>query len=142
MEIDRSIIGRTTQETILEVGKRDIRRFAEATVDSNPLYSDEEAAKQTRYGGIIAPPIFPAAIIVESGFPITFDFRRALHGEEEFIFHRQIRPGDRLHCQAKVVDLIEREGRSGAMKFIVIDTDAKDEAGAPVVTCRTTIVYR
>ena len=142
MEIDRSIIGNTTPRVVFDVEKGLIKRFADTVGDPNPLYRDEDAAKRTRHGGIIAPPIFPSALILATGFPFEFEPRRSLHGEEEFIFHRQIRAGERLYCQAKVIDVYEREGRSGPMKFIVTDTEAHDETGASVVTCRMTMVYR
>jgi len=35
-----------------------IRRYAQAISDLNPLYLDEEYAKKSEYGGIIAPPTF------------------------------------------------------------------------------------
>ena len=41
------------------VEKGAVRKFAEAIGDPNPLYVDEEAAKASRYGGLIAPPTFP-----------------------------------------------------------------------------------
>ncbi|MGM9922738.1 MAG: MaoC family dehydratase [Bacillus sp. (in: firmicutes)] len=39
------------------VCKQMIRHWCEVMQDANPLYSDEEYAKKTRYGGIIAPPM-------------------------------------------------------------------------------------
>ena len=35
-----------------------IRRYAQAISDLNPLYIDEEFAKKSKYGGLIAPPTF------------------------------------------------------------------------------------
>jgi acyl dehydratase len=39
-----------------EVSESDIRHWCEAMRDANPLYTDEEYAKKSKYGGIIAPP--------------------------------------------------------------------------------------
>ncbi|UCC61363.1 MAG: MaoC family dehydratase N-terminal domain-containing protein [Dehalococcoidia bacterium] len=39
-----------------EVNKPMIRHWCEAIQDGNPLYSDMEYAKESKYGGIIAPP--------------------------------------------------------------------------------------
>lgn len=41
---------------IPEITKSIIRRFAYGIGDDNPLWIDEEYAKNTKYGGIIAPP--------------------------------------------------------------------------------------
>ena len=39
----------------VEIGA--IAKFARAIGDSNPLFTDEEAARNSRYGGVIAPPL-------------------------------------------------------------------------------------
>ena len=39
-----------------DVNKAMIRHWCEAMEDGNPLYTDEAYAKQSKYGGIIAPP--------------------------------------------------------------------------------------
>jgi acyl dehydratase len=144
MELDQSLIGLTGPQYVFEVEKRHIRQFAEAIGDSNPLYVDEEYAKSTIYGSIIAPPSFPVAIGADSGQGINLplDFSRMLHGEQEFIYHRPIRPCDRLHCQMKVTDVYEKEGKNGPMQFLVMDTEMKDEEGVLVVISRTNIIYR
>lgn len=144
MELDQSLIGLTGPEYIFEVEKRHIRQFAEAIGDTNPLYVDEEYAKSTVYGGIIAPPSFPVAIGVDSGqaIDLPLDYRRMLHGEQEFIYQRPIRAGDRLYCQMKVSNVYEKEGKNGLMQFLVMDTEMNDEAGELVVISRTNIIYR
>ena len=40
------------------VGRAFIRQFALAIEDDNPVYQDEEYARDTRYGGVIAPPTY------------------------------------------------------------------------------------
>lgn len=65
-----------------------------------------------------------------------------LHGEQEFIYHRPIRPGDKLHCQLKVSDVYERQGKKELMEFLVLDTEIKVPSGELVVISRTNIIYR
>ncbi|WP_042356063.1 MaoC family dehydratase N-terminal domain-containing protein [Bacillus rubiinfantis] len=143
MDLDKSVIGVTSDVFVFEVEKGHIRRFAQAIGDRNRLYIEEEFASHTPYGGIIAPPTFPIAIATQGiGLPIKLDERRMMHGEQEFIYHRPIRPGENLYCQLRVTDLYEREGRSGKMQFLVIDTEMKDEHGELVVISRMNIVYR
>ena len=43
-------------EAVDEVNRAMIRHWCEAMEDENPVYSDEEYAKNSEYGGIIAPP--------------------------------------------------------------------------------------
>ena len=49
-------IGAGTGVVVFEVEKGAIKKFADAVDDGNPLYWDEEYAKNTKYGSIIAPP--------------------------------------------------------------------------------------
>src|ERR1035437_10665321 len=39
-----------------EVAESDIRHWCESFRCTNPVYTDEAAAKKSKYGGIIAPP--------------------------------------------------------------------------------------
>ena len=52
------LIGRSSpfREGHDEVTKSDIRHWCEVMQDGNPLYTDEEYVKKSKYGGIIAPP--------------------------------------------------------------------------------------
>lgn len=137
MELDKSVIGLTGKKYIFEVEKRHIRQFAQAIGDPNPLFINEEN------GGVIAPPTFPVAIASEGGdLPIQLDPRRMLHGEQEFIYYQSIRAGDRLHCQMKITDLYEREGKSGKMQFLVLDTEMRNPDGEMAVVSKMTIIYR
>ncbi|MEH7275596.1 MaoC family dehydratase N-terminal domain-containing protein [Neobacillus vireti] len=143
MDLDKSMIGLEGEVSVVEVEKGHIRRFAEAIGDPNPLYVDEEYASKTPYGGIIAPPTFPVALRQENGgVPLKLDHRRMLHGEQEFIYYRPIRAGDRLYLKSKVSDLYEREGKSGSMQFLVLDVEIKDDAGEMVAISRMNIIYR
>ncbi len=48
-----------------EVTRRDIKRFAQAIGDHNPLYCDENYAMTTKYKTIVAPPLFCHAFAFE-----------------------------------------------------------------------------
>ena len=49
-------IGSEFHEGHDEVSESDIRHWCEVMQDANPLYTDEEYAKKSKYGGLIAPP--------------------------------------------------------------------------------------
>src|SRR5699024_10334859 len=143
MDIDESVIGLTSEPFIFEVEKGHIRKFADSIGDSDPLYRDEEYADKTTYGGIIAPPTSPIAIASEGGeMRMKLDTSRMLHGEQSLMYERVIRAGDKLRCQVKVSDVCEKEGKSGKMQFLILDTEMKDEEGKLVVTTRMNIIYR
>src|SRR5699024_11046346 len=112
MDIDKSVIGLTSEKYVVEVEKGHIKRIAEAICDLNPIYHDEVFAYDAIYGGIIAPPSFHVALTCEGGeLSFDLDMKRMLHGEQEFIYERVIHAGDKIHCQMTVTDLYEKEGK-------------------------------
>lgn len=58
--------------------------FARAIGDLNPLYVDEEAAKRSEFGGIIAPPTFAVKI-----YPMDFELFQAAHLEIAGLIHAE-----------------------------------------------------
>jgi len=71
-----------------------ILRFCEGIGDGNPLWTDEEYAAGTSYGGIIAPPSFIFACLgsVQVGWRGLGGF----HAETRMEFNKPIRLGDRI----------------------------------------------
>lgn len=138
------LVGLTGTPYTFQVDARHIRQFAQAIGDANPLYTDESYAKETIHGTCIAPLTFPIAVMPDEGeaLQLDLDYRRMLHGEQQFIYTRMIRPGDILHCTQQVTDIYEKAGKNGSMEFIVMDTVMHDAEGAHVVTSRTNIIYR
>ncbi|WP_240315684.1 MaoC family dehydratase N-terminal domain-containing protein [Sporosarcina sp. PTS2304] len=123
--------------------KRHVGQFATAIGDTNPLYTDENYANESAYEGLIVPPTFPIAMNNgDNELPIDLDHRRMLHGEQEFIYYKPVRIGDRLRCQMRVSDLYDKEGKSGKMQFLKLDTEMKDDTGELVCISRMNIVYR
>ncbi len=154
----RSWIGREFPPWTLRVTELDIRRFAIATDDLNPLYLDEAYAGQSRYGGIIAPPLFymapmtdpvPEEELRRDGLPRKGRFpippvalERLVDGGTEVELFAPIRPGDTLTARTKIVDIYEKEGRSGPLVFVVRETVYTNQRGEKVVVERATAILR
>lgn len=143
------------------VDRTAILNFAAALGESNPIYWDEQYAKRTPLGGVVAPPTFavasalwnpeyglrglrqiparPPAPGAEQGR--TREGRsgggsaRLLHGEQRFDYHRPMRPGMRLTATSRPGRSWEKEGkRGGKLRFSETITELRDERGALVVT--------
>jgi acyl dehydratase len=71
-----------------------ILRFCEGIGDDNPLWTDEEYAKSTSHGGLIAPPSFIFACLgsVQVGWRGLGGF----HAETNIEFHKPIRLDDKI----------------------------------------------
>jgi acyl dehydratase len=142
--LDRTLIGRESEPTVVEVEKGAIRRFAEALGDPNPLALDEAAARAAGYAGLVAPPTFAVTLGWSERFRHSLDLgtRSVLHGEQSFEYARPIVAGDRLTIRSKVADVQERAGASGPMDVIVIEDEGRDDKGALVFKARATMILR
>jgi acyl dehydratase len=142
MSLDRGIIGRESPTETFLVTAEDIRQFAEAIGDPNPLYHDEAMAGRSLYGGLIAPPTFPTRF--RQAIDLGLDRRRTLilHGEQEYRYTRPIRAGDAITCRSRVVDVVTKEGRQGPMMLLIIETSGEDARGQPVFHGRSTAIVR
>ena len=138
-----------------------IMMFARSVADPNPIYHDEEAAKDTEPGGIIAPPTFAQA---SAQFDPDYFLRPkidepwfgsgkeatgrtssggggggggGLHAEQHFEYHRHLRPGDVLHAVVKDGEKWEKQSkRAGTLKFSETVTEYYDQDDELVITAR------
>ncbi len=120
-----------------------IMMFARSIGDPNPIYSDEEHAKTTECGGIIAPPTFvqaSAQFDPDYGLRPKFDGPwfgsgkeptgavgergggggrgsggggTGFHAEQHYEYHRPLRPGDVLTATSREGKRWTKEGRRG-----------------------------
>lgn len=144
---DKSLIGRSTGVTTSEVEKGRLRFFAKAIGETDPVYSDEEAARAAGYRSLPVPPTFlmclesegrnPQAIVEEV---MGFDLGRILHAEQEFVYHRMAFAGDVLTFDTCVVDVYEKKG--GALQFVVQETRVTNQDDEHVADIRSSLVQR
>ena len=126
-------IGMMTEPVVYEVERGAIRRFARAVGEKNPLYTDEEFAKTTRYGGVVAPPGFfgwPAGEEPEAGTLINMlnsPLKTILNMGNDAEFYRPIRPGDTLVCYQKVADIQDKSKGDKKRLFVVIELTFKNQ---------------
>ena len=135
----RDVIGVESESITYDVEKGAIRKFAEAIGDDNPLFVDEEAARKSRHGGLIAPPTFMRSMSAgRSRATVESPYPAALDGGSEWEYYEPVRPGDRIAVTVKVSDMFEREGRLGNMLFIIRETNYVNQYGKTVAIQRGT----
>jgi acyl dehydratase len=69
---------------------------------------------------------------------LGLDYSRVVHGEQEFVYHRPIRAGDRLLATGKVA-AAQAKGRH---ELLTLETEVKTEDGEPVCLVRGTLLSR
>lgn len=150
MAIDRKHVGVASEPRVIEVEKGQLRLFAKATGETNPIYFDEDAAKAAGHPTIPAPPTFLFSLhlgapakrgdIFDAENGLGIDMRRILHGEQQFTHHRPIYAGDRMTLTTTTADIYDKKG--GALEFVVQDTEAVNAAGELCVKMRVVTVVR
>ena len=127
-----------------EVSASDIRHWCEVMRDDNPLYTDEEYARTTKYGGIVAPPTMVQTWsldpmkealdrFVREDPPFkedphnqlfgaiddeSYDGVVATHQTQEYL--RPVRPGDTISCKITVgrVSKYDHYTRMGVGRYV------------------------
>ncbi len=147
-----------------------LRRFAQAVMDTDPLYYDAELAAGTRYGGLVAPPLYPVhAFRPAPGGPDPLDvlrqqpdadgsggndgvffglspirspFKRLLNGGNEIEFYRCLAVGEKTVAKARYADVRLKQGKSGSLLLVVIETEFRTDAGELLLINRQTLIWR
>ena len=136
----RDAVGVESDPVSHEVEKGAIIKFAQAIGDYNPLFNDEQAARASRYGGLIAPPTFlrstpsgPMKVSIKSPFSANLD------GGSEWEYFVPVRPGDTITVTQKFADVYERNARAfGKMMFTIRETKYVNQFGQTVALQRST----
>ncbi len=136
----KQFVGKRSEVVSNVVEKGAVRKFAEAIGDPNPLYIDEEAAKESRYGRLLAPPTFPRTFEygeVEGVGPPGQGF---IHGEHRIRYERLLLVGEEVLCYAEVKDYYEKEGREGTLGFLISERGGESPEGERIFTMTDTAV--
>jgi uncharacterized protein len=163
-DIARRWIGKASifREGHDEVTTTDIRHWCEVMQDANPLYTDEEYAKTTKYGGIIAPPTMVQTWSLEpmqgaldqfvrEVLPFPEDPHHQLFGaidregydgvvatsqSQEYL--QPVRPGDMISTQISVGSVSEYDHytRMGVGRYVNLVFTFQNQRGETV--CRST----
>jgi acyl dehydratase len=141
---DESWLGKTFDRYSYEVTKEDIVAFATSLGETNPLFTDEEYAKNTPYGGLIAPPTFCVAFRSHANMPdLKLSYgKRGFDGGKECQFLKPIRPGDTITGVDRIAAVYEKTGRSGNMIFIVRESELTNQRGETVAVVRQSLIRR
>ncbi len=118
--------------------------FASAPGNPHPWSVDDEAARSSPHGALVAPPTFGVTFAMKpfaeacSDPELGIDLVRLLHAEQEFEHGPPVRPGDVLTTTGEIVEI---RGK-GSLDFLVVCTETVNAAGERVLVGRWTAVVR
>jgi acyl dehydratase len=156
--IDAKHLGRRYGPYRYVVGLEEIRDFAvtiaggipgrvfagEPPEAPHPWFVDEEAARASPHGGVIAPPTFCVRFAMQpfalacADPALGIDLVKLLHGEQAFEYGDLVRPGDVLETSGEIADIRQKSG----MDFLTVKTVTTNQRGRTVVVGTWTAVVR
>jgi hypothetical protein len=145
-----------------------IRRFAQAIMDEDPIFW-EPCENNKRYGGPVAPPLYPAHIFrrpfgtedpltknalnpdfdgvgatASQGLPEVEPLRGygLLNGGIEVEFFRYARHGETVKLKSRYASITGKETSKGPMIFVVIESEYRTGTGDLLIRTRRTQIRR
>ena len=144
LEFDRSLLDKEHRTGPFEVTRDLIQGFCSAIGETNPLFTDEQAAKVAGYPSLLAPPTLCTIFSREVTVPdIKLKFGRTrFHAGQMVETLAPIVAGDSLMASSYLKDVYPKTGRSGTMVFIVWQTSFTNHRGENVAEVRETYAAR
>lgn len=145
-----------------------VRRFAQAIMDDDPDY---RPGASTRYGGPVAPPLYPMLMFrrplgapdplqvnahdprfdglgkassITRGLPDIEELAgwAILNGGTEVELLRYARHGETVRMRSRYADITERDSSKGPMVFIVTEAEFATPEGEVLMRARRTLIRR
>ncbi|GAA5233319.1 FAS1-like dehydratase domain-containing protein [Verticiella sediminum] len=143
-----------------------VRRHAQATMDENRAYADDNAP--CRYATPVAPPLFPSLMFRRAfGAPDPVQMRAqdphydgsvtagsnglpslaplhgygVLNGGAEIELYRYARHGEQVCTRSRYADIREKEGRKGPMVVVIVENDYSTAAGELLLRVKRTYLW-
>ena len=140
------------------VSRTDIARYARAIGETDDVHFDVEAARAAGHPDVVAPPYVPYTIRMQASNLMSKDelapdgsatadvpplpTTRAMAGETSIEFGVPVHAGDTIELEKQIVDLFEKEGRSGTLVFVVTEFTFTNQDGDLVMREAFTRIYR
>jgi len=146
-----------------------VRRYAQAIMNEDPIYQ-ESVANNARYGGPVAPPLFPTHMIrrpfgqpdpiqdnarnpdfdgivaatSSAGLPEIVPLRgfSLLNGGTEIEFFRYARHGETVKMRSRYADISEKETSKGPIVLVVTESEYRTAEGELLIRTRRTQIRR
>ena len=139
-------IGKSAPPVTETVSRRDIRKYAAASGQRLKKYLDGDEAPPMFHSHFFER-IVPLDQLEPDGHapdPLMppLPLHRVMAGGREIELHRPIKPGDTLTSTRTLLELYEKEGRTGPLIFAVVRMSVVDDARKPVITDRWTRILR
>lgn len=115
------------------LNKEDIAVFAATSWDTNPAHLDEEYAKDTLFGGVIAHGMWSAGLI-SAAIGTQLPGVGTIYLGQDLQFRRPVKIGDTVTAQITVLE------KDDSKKRVVLETLVMNQNGEKVVVGKATVL--
>jgi N-terminal half of MaoC dehydratase len=144
--IDKKHIGKVFPLHTVEVEKSALRLFLKVIGETDPVYTDEPAARAAGHRSLLAPATFLFGL--EMSRPNAFAWlyeiganpARILHGEQSFAYRATVCAGDVITFETHLADIYDK--KNGALEFILRKSRATNQDGQRVADLAMLAVHR
>ncbi|KWW21154.1 MULTISPECIES: MaoC family dehydratase N-terminal domain-containing protein [Peribacillus] len=133
-------IGKRSKPVKNIVERGAVRKFACSIGDPHPIFIDEEAGRQSRYGTNIAPPTFPRVFDYGTIESLNLPDKGLIHGEQVYRYNRPLLVGEEITCYSEVKDYYEKKGKQGEMGFLALKNYGSDADGKLVFSAEQLVI--
>ena len=125
MNCNELLIGQSYEmrRTFIE---EDVASFARLSHDDNPIHTDAEFARHSRFGRLIVPGFLTASLfsaIIGTKFPGV----GSIYLNQNMVFRRPVYPGQEVVATVSVKELFPEKNR------VLLDTVCRDENGEVLI---------
>ena len=143
-KVDNTLINQAFPPLTVDVELWQLKFFAKAVGETNPVYFDEAAAQRAGHRSILAPPTY--AVTLSCAVPDPFarcrqlgmDVDNILHSKQGFEYFAPIYARDRITFVSTILDVYEKG--QGRFVFMVEETVAHNQFGELTTRFRQTVV--
>ena len=139
MYFDDLKVGMTVDTAPAEIKKEKMVAFAR-DYDPIPLHTDEEYAKKTPFGKLIAPGVMSFMSVWAKYLEVDFFGEELLAGKSTKIeWHKPVFADDVLYGKATITNLVKRNAKNGLVEITI---EAYNQSGVHVLSDVTEAVVK
>ncbi|MAI87402.1 MAG: acyl dehydratase [Candidatus Marinimicrobia bacterium] len=144
--LDRSLIDKTYPPIIFDIEKQRVKFFSKATGQTDPVYFDEDAAKERGFPSLLAPPTFLTTVSHEQKNPyqylhdLSIDMKNVLHAGQSYKYHDLVFAGDQITMESKIKNMYDK--KNGSLQFIEFESIFLNQNKKLTVESLSTLVIR
>ena len=144
--LDRSLKNKTYPPIIFDVEKQRVKFFSKATGQTDPVYFDEDVAKEKGFPSLLAPLTFLTTVSHEKKNPyqylydLSIDMKNILHAGQSYKYHHLVFAGDQITMESNIKSMYDK--KNGSLQFIEFESIFLNQNKKLTVESLSTLVIR